>query len=74
MRCVAVDGAGAVVDVVPQPADLTTCTLVLVSPGELTPSPFLMGIDDAGLIGVAVIGLWSLAWAFRQFVLQVKES
>jgi len=73
MRCVAIVG-GAVVDIDPQPTDVTTCTLILVSPTEVIASPWLLEPDDAGLISVAIIGLWALAWAFRQFMGQIKES
>lgn len=38
MRCVQIDPTGAVVDVEPQPADLTGCAFVLVS-GDLS-APF----------------------------------
>ena len=66
MRCVQIDGSGAVLDVVPQPADLTSCTLVLVSPTEVNSSPFVMDLADAGSIGAACIALWAFAWGVRQ--------
>lgn len=74
MRCVAVDAGGVVVDVVPQPADLTTCTLVLVSPTEVNSSPFVMDNADAGLIGAACFALWAFAWGIRQVLDFLRSS
>lgn len=73
MRCVAIV-SGAVVDIDPQPADLTTCTLVLVSPTEVTASPFVLDPADAGLIGGACIALWAFAWGIRQVLDQLRSS
>lgn len=68
VRCVAIDTSGFVVDVVPQPADFTTCTLLLVSPGEITPSPFALDLGGAAAISGAIIGLWGLAAGIRYVV------
>lgn len=65
MRCVAVDSStGVVVDIDPQPADPTSCALVLAAPAEVN-SPFAMSVVDATTIGVSILGLWAGAWVFR---------
>ena len=65
MRCVAIDGSGFVVDVVPQPADLTTCTLILASPTEVTASPFILSDEDAALLAGAAWFVWGVAYGLR---------
>lgn len=74
MRCVAIDVDGFVVDVVPQPADLTTCTLVLASPAEVTASPFLLSLEDGGLIGLAILSLWAVAFGMRSLIQTVRQD
>lgn len=66
MRCVVIDGSGFVVDVVPQPGDLASCSMVLASPLELQ-SPltdlFSMSAADGALISVAIATCWVIGWA-----------
>lgn len=64
MLCVQVVG-GAVVPVDPQPADLTTCTLVIPGPLEVASSPFVMSLEDGAAIGVAIFVVWAIAYGFR---------
>jgi len=68
MRCVTIDGTGQVIDVVPQPSDLTGCALVLATPGELNADLFTLSLEDAGLISLAIISLWAFAAAIRLIV------
>lgn len=69
MRCVAIDGNGFVVDVVPQPADVTTCSMVLASPEEIgEASPFNIPLDAAGDL-VAAMGLViATGWIYRLLI------
>lgn len=67
MRCVTVDGTGHVVDVVPQPVDLSTCTAVLVSGVEVNNSPFALTADDAVTLLWLIVPIWTVAWIFRAF-------
>jgi hypothetical protein len=69
VRCVTVDGSGAVVDVVPQPADVTTCTLVLATPAEVGSSPFALSVEDATLLGFGIVAVWVTAWVIRSLSL-----
>lgn len=70
MRCVAVNEFGAVVDVVPQPATIDACTMV-IAPGSAFGSPDLaaLGITPdvfASVVMVAfalVVGAWAFGWA-----------
>lgn len=73
MRCVAVDGSGNVVDVVPQPADVTACTLVLASPAEVGSSPFAVDTADAQTLLWGIAPLWITAWIFRAFLLPLRN-
>jgi len=69
VRCVQVDANGFVVDVVPQPADVSTCALVLATPNEII-SPLRelaeLSAADAALISTAVVGIWLVGWAISQ--------
>lgn len=67
MRCVVINASGQVVDVSPQPAEITACTFVLAAPSDLTASPFMLSLEDGGLIAAAIILLWSAAFGLRQF-------
>lgn len=64
-RCVAIDDSGAVVDVVPQPADFRGCAYVLVSGSEVTTSPWALTLEEGGLIGGAIALLWGGAFGLR---------
>jgi hypothetical protein len=62
---VQVDAQGQVVDVVPQPADVTTCALVIVSGVEAVSSPWRLTLEEGGLIGGAICLLWGAAFGLR---------
>lgn len=68
MRCVAIDAGGNVVDVVPQPSDVTSCTLVLAVPAELQADLFRMDLVDAGAVSLAIISLWAVAFSVRLLI------
>lgn len=74
MRCVQINGSGAVVDVVPQPVDLSTCSLVISSGAEVVGSPFALTLSDASSLAVAIGLLWAVAWVFRVLSRQLWES
>lgn len=65
MICVDVNSAGVVTALSVQPADMSLCRFVLSTPQE-SQSPFYLTIDDAELIGAQILGVWALAWAFKQ--------
>ncbi len=65
MRCVQINGSGAVVDVTPQPVDVSACSLVLVSGAEVTGNPFKLTLEEGGLIGGAICLLWGAAFGLR---------
>lgn len=65
MRCVAIDAAGVLVDVVPQPADVSTCALVIRSGQEVSANPFALTLEEGGLIGAAIVLLWGAAFGLR---------
>jgi hypothetical protein len=65
MRCVTINGEGYVVDVVPPPAEVSNCALVLATPEELTASPFRLTLEEGGLIGAAIALLWGTAFGLR---------
>lgn len=67
MRCVVVNGSGQVVDVVPQPTDVSTCGLVLVSAAEVGNSPFALTPEDANELLWLIVPLWIVAWIFHAF-------
>jgi heat shock protein HspQ len=66
MRCVAINASGVVTDVDPQPSDTSTCTMVLAAPSEISASPFLLTLEEGGMIAVAISLLWGAAFGLRQ--------
>jgi len=68
MRCVQIDTGGNVVDVSPQPADVSACTLVLVSPAEIPSTIFAMSVDDALFVSWGIAAMWIAAFVIRSLV------
>lgn len=59
MICAFIDPAtGAVFPMVPQPATVAGCALVIQSGTEVTANPFLMSRADASQLGVSIGVLW----------------
>jgi hypothetical protein len=58
----------------PQPSDVTTCSTVLQSGGEVIQNPFSPSVSDGALIAAAVISVWGAAWAFKALILTLKGS
>jgi hypothetical protein len=68
MRCVAVDVNGFVVDVVPQPATVDSCTLVLATPGEVGSSPWNLTLAQAEPLMWAIVGVLVVGFTFRMLI------
>lgn len=64
--------AGQLIPVDPQPADFSACTLVLQSGAEVGTSPFSLSVEDAALIGSAIVLVWGFAWGFKALILTLK--
>lgn len=60
-----VNASGFVVDVIPQPATVTECSLVLASPSEIGSSPFALTVEEGGMVGAAIMLLWGAAFGLR---------
>lgn len=74
MRCVAVDpSTGAVYVQHPEPADVSSCALVLASPGEIGASPFSLDVPAASAIGAAILTLWAVAWGIRSAIQTLRS-
>ncbi len=73
MRCVTVDASGFVVEVSPEPADVTTCALVLASPAEVGSSPFALTVDEATTLAWAIAPMWIVAWIFRAYLQPLRN-
>lgn len=67
MICVGVDQGGALVALDPQPLapDALTCPLVVQSFSDLAPGVFSITPEQGGQIGMAVLLVWGVAFAFR---------
>lgn len=65
MQCVADNGTGVLVVVRPQPADFSSCTMVVESPQEVALNPWALDVDQGAAIGVSVGALWAVAAVFR---------
>lgn len=65
--------------VTPQPADITGCQMLLVTPGEYQNSfgavnPFALTVQEGAQIGGAIVLLMAVAWVFRQFANVINHS
>lgn len=74
MRCVAIDGSGFVVDVDPQPVEVSACALVLSSGGELGANPFNLSQADGEAIAWAVVVVWAIGFAWRAVIQTLKTE
>lgn len=67
MICIEINGVGVLQAVNPQPSDISTCALVAGSALEVASNPIVsLTSDEGGAIGVAILGLWAVAWGVRQ--------
>lgn len=74
MLCVTVTDDGYLSPLMPQPATVTDCTLVIASPGELASnSPWNLSISAAQEIGAWIALAWATAWIFRQVGLVIAQ-
>lgn len=67
-RCVEIGEGGALIDVSPQPSDVTTCALVVASGyehGQFSSSPWVLTEAQGAQIGGAILLVWAIAWVFR---------
>lgn len=67
-----VDGTHAVVALATQPADMSSCAVVLVNSAEFSSlasnSPFNLSTAEAGQIALAVGSVWIVAWGVRMVI------
>jgi hypothetical protein len=62
---VTIDGSGFVVDVVPQPTDLSTCAMVIAAGSELSPwQP--ISLAEGAQITAIVAGVWAIGFLIRE--------
>lgn len=67
-RCVEIGKGGALIDVSPQPSDVTTCALVVASGyehGQFSSSPWVLTEAQGAQIGGAILFVWAIAWGIR---------
>lgn len=74
MRCVAIDASGFVVDVAPQPVEVSACVLVLSSGGEIGANPFNLSQADGEAIAWAVVAVWAIGFVWRAFIQALKTE
>lgn len=72
MQCVVVDTNGALVLQDPQPADISSCAMVVLSGSEAVGNPFALSAEDGAAVGVAIIGVWAVAFAIRAVIQPLK--
>lgn len=74
MFCVQLDANNFVQVITPQPADISTCAMVIAAPGEIGASPFSLSSDDAVTVAYAVIACWGVGFAFRALIKTLKSD
>lgn len=72
MRCVTINTRGVVVDVDPQPADWSSCALVLQSGAEAGANPFYLSADEGQSVALAIIFVWGVGFGFRAIIQLLK--
>ena len=69
--CVVEGSGGAVTVQSPQPSDISTCSMVLISGAEYqsaASSPWNLTLSEAGAIGGAIVIVWAAGWASRTLI------
>jgi hypothetical protein len=66
MQCVVVDSSGYLLLADPQPVEVMGCGLVVVTPDEVSASPFILSSEEAGQISGAILAVWCLGYIVRQ--------
>ena len=81
--CVQITNIGPTANLVqlvsPQPAEITACQYLLVTPGEYQNSfgavnPFALTVQEGAEVGGAILLLMAVAWVFRQFANLINQS
>lgn len=63
--CVQQDSQGYLFVVIPQPADLSTCSHVLQSSAEYLNNPLALTAEDGQTLGYSIMLVWAIAYAGR---------
>lgn len=66
MRCIEIED-GYLIDIDPQPSDVSTCELVVAAPGEIA-SPWVLTESQGAEVGVAILTLWAGAFVVRMLI------
>ena len=74
MFCATYDASGAISIVLPAPADISTCALLIQSPAELANNPFMLSAEDGTAIGFAVVAVWCVGFAGRALIRSLALS
>lgn len=65
MICVEIGVDGAVYAVSPQPAEVSSCGMVIVSADSVLNTPWALTPEQGSQIGAAVLLVWAVAYTFR---------
>lgn len=68
MICANYNASGQVTVVTPPPADLSTCALLIQTPGDSLNNPFMLSASDGYAIATAVVSVWCVGFAFRAII------
>jgi hypothetical protein len=63
--CATVNSAQQVVIVLPQPANISTCALLIPTTEDSLNSPFNLTPADGYAIAVAIVGVWAVGFGIR---------
>lgn len=63
----------------PQPSDISTCNMLLISAGEYQNSfgavnPFALTVQEGAQLGGSILLVMAVAWVIRQFADVIKSS
>lgn len=74
MLCATYDAEGVISIVLPAPADITTCALLIQTPAESANNPFMFSAEDGAAIAYAVVGVWCVGFAGRALIRSLALS
>lgn len=72
MICATYDAAGAVQVVIPPPADVTGCALLIPTASDQANNPFALSEADGVAVAVAIVSVWFVGFAGRAVIHALK--
>ncbi len=66
--CATYNVVGQVLIVIPPPADLSTCALLIPTADDAANNPFLLSPADGVAVAFAIVSVWAVGFGFRALI------